>query len=105
MEALPGVLESQGEGPFIFRELGSTSKYLKGSGEQKKDLGGFREQKKKTFRELRKNKPGSWGEGSIFSGSREQRPPPPPAKASLFAYHIFYKKANIQTTILPIIMQ
>ena len=43
-----------------------------------RDLGskqGFREQKKKTFRELRKNKSGSWGEGSIFSGSRDQRPP------------------------------
>ena len=35
-EALPGVLGIQGEGPFIFRELGSTSKYFKGSGEQAK---------------------------------------------------------------------
>ena len=77
IEALPGGLEIQGEGPFIFRELGSTSKYFKGSGEQKKDLGGLREQKKKTFMELRKNKPGSWGRRVNFSGSREQRPPPP----------------------------
>ena len=52
-----------------------------------RDLGskrGFREQKKKTFRELRKNKSGSWGEGSIFSGSREQRPPPPPPGSASF---------------------
>ena len=34
IEALPGVLGIQGEGPFIFRELGSTSKHFKGSGEQ-----------------------------------------------------------------------
>ena len=74
--ALPGALEIQGVGSFIFSELGSTNKYFTGSGEQKKDLGGFREQKKKTFRELRQNKPRSWGEGSIFvSGSREQRLP------------------------------
>ena len=36
IEALPGVLGIQGEGPFIFRELGSTSEYFKGSGEQAK---------------------------------------------------------------------
>ena len=35
-KVLPGVLGIQGEGPFIFRELGSTSKYFKGSGEQAK---------------------------------------------------------------------
>ena len=29
-----GFLGIQGEGSFIFRELGSTSKYFKGSGEQ-----------------------------------------------------------------------
>ena len=81
IEALPGVLEIRGEGSFIFRELGSTSKYFKGSGEQKKGLGGYREQKKKTFKELRKNKPGSWGEGSIVF--REQgAKTPPPARAS-----------------------
>ena len=41
----------------------------------------FREQKKNTFRELRKNKLGSWGEGSIFfrgAGSKD-----PPGRASL----------------------
>ena len=38
-EALPGVLGIQGEGPFIFRELGSTGKYFKGSGEQSKTFG------------------------------------------------------------------
>ena len=37
IEVLPGVSEIQGEWPFIFRELGSTSKYSKGSGEQKND--------------------------------------------------------------------
>ena len=34
LEALPGVLGIQGEGSFIIRELGSTCKYFKGSGEQ-----------------------------------------------------------------------
>ena len=38
-EALPGVLGIQGERPFIFRDLGSTSKYLMGSGEQAKTFG------------------------------------------------------------------
>ena len=48
-----------------------------------RDLGSkqvFGEQKKKTFRELRKNKSGSWGEGSIFF--REQGAKTPPGRAS-----------------------
>ena len=48
-----------------------------------RDLGSkwqFREQKKKTFRELRKNKSGSWGEGSMFF--REQGAKDPPGRAS-----------------------
>ena len=80
IEALPGGLEIQGEGPFIFRELGSTSKYFKGSGEQNKDLGGLRKQKKKTFMELRKNKPGSWGRRVNFfreQGAKTAPPHPP----------------------------
>ena len=72
-------MEIQGEGPFIFTELGSTSKYFKGSGEQKKDLGGFREQKKKTFRVLRKNKPGiELGRRvNFFQGAGSKDTPPP----------------------------
>ena len=30
----PGVLESWGEGLFIYRELGSTNNYFRGAGEQ-----------------------------------------------------------------------
>ena len=32
--APPGVLGIWGEGPFIFRELGSTANYFRGAGEQ-----------------------------------------------------------------------
>ena len=63
-----------------------------------RDLGSqqvFGEQKKKTFRELRKNKSGSWGEGSIFSGSREQRPPL--VGPRLFPYFSFEAIANDST--------
>ena len=65
-EALPGVLGIQGEGLFIFRDLGRGSFIFR-------DLGrfwGFREQEadEKHFRDL--------GRKVIFlSGSREQRSP------------------------------
>ena len=35
----PGVLGIWGEGLFIFRELGSTSNYLRGAGEQAHTFG------------------------------------------------------------------
>ena len=69
VEALPGVLGIQGEGLFIFRDLGRRVIYFQGFGE-KTTFWGFREQgaEEKHFREL--------GRKVIFlSGSREQRPP------------------------------
>ena len=74
LEALPGVLGIQGEGLFIFRDLGSRVIYFQGFGEKAQFLGvlGSRKQgaEEKHFREL--------GRKAFFlSGSREQRPPPP----------------------------
>ena len=72
IEALPGVLGIQGEGLFIFRDLGRRSFIFRDLG-RKRD---FMEQgaEEKQFREL--------GRKVIFlSGSREQRPPPGGASA------------------------
>ena len=69
MEALPGVLGIQGEGLFIFRDLGRRVTLFSGIWGESRVLGS-REQgaEEKHFREL--------GRKVIFlSGSREQRPP------------------------------
>ena len=71
-EALPGVLGIQGEGPFIFRELGSTSKYFKGSGEQAKIWGAkeenFQGAEEKQIRELGRRV-------KFFQGAGSKDPP------------------------------
>ena len=79
VEALPGVLGIRGEGLFIFRELGSTSKYFKGSGEQAGIWGAkeenFKGAEEKQIREL--------GRGvNFFQGAGSKDPPPPPGRAS-----------------------
>ena len=69
-EALPGVLGIQGEGLFIFRDLGRRVILFSGIWGESITFWGFREQgaEEKHFREL--------GRKVIFlSGSREQRPP------------------------------
>ena len=73
-EALPGVLGIQGEGLFIFRDLGRRVIYFQGF------LGAG-------SRRLRKNILGSWGERSFFfqgAGSKD-----PPGGASLICVFVF----------------
>ena len=66
------------KGHLFSGSLGALANILRDLGSKQ----GFREQKKKTFREPRKNKSGSWGEGSIFF--REQGAKTPlPGRASL----------------------
>ena len=70
VEALPGVLGIQGEGLFIFRDLGEKGHLFSGIWGESRVLGS-REQgaEEKHFREL--------GRKVVFlSGSREQTPPP-----------------------------
>ena len=76
-EALPRVLGILGEGLFIFRDLVKKGHLFSGIWRESIHFGGFREHgaEEKYFREL--------GRKVIFlSGSREQRPPPPPLGAS-----------------------
>ena len=74
MEALPGVLGIQGEGLFIFRNLGNLGRTVilfSGIWGESITFWGFREQRaeEKHFREL--------GRKVIFFFFREQSPPPP----------------------------
>ena len=67
-EALPGVLGIQGEGLFIFRDLGRRVIYFQGFGEKALLFG------VSGSRGLRKNILGSWGERSFFfqgAGSKD----------------------------------
>ena len=66
----------QGEGLFIFRDLGRRFIYFQGFGEKALTFRGFREQ---GAGGLRKNILGSWGERSFFfqGAGRKDTPPPP----------------------------
>ena len=78
-EALPGVLGIQGEGLFIFRDLGRRVIYFQGFGEKAGFWGAG-------SRGLRKNILGSWAERLFFfQGAGSKDPPPPPGGASVLA--------------------
>ena len=68
-EALPGVLGIQGEGLFIFRDLGRRVIYFQGYGEKAGFWGAG-------SRGLRKNILGSWGERSFFFLGAGSKDPP-----------------------------
>ena len=87
-EALPGVLGIQGEGLFIFRDLGRRVIYFQGFGEKAGFWGAG-------SRVLRKNILGSWGERSFFfqgAGSKD-----PPGGASLASQHFKRSGCSTQT--------
>ena len=67
------------KGHLFSGSWGALAKILRDLGSKQR----FREQKKKTFRELRKNKLGSWKEGLNFF--REQGAKIPPGRASIMS--------------------